>query len=53
MKNLNETQLEGLTIEQLEERIEFSVALPTDNESASLASSGCTHVIKCGIGLDF
>lgn len=44
MKNLQEEELlEGLTIEQLEERIEFT-AVAED-------AAGCTKPIKCGVAV--
>jgi hypothetical protein len=44
MKNLQEEELlDGLTIEQLEERIEFTTAAED--------AAGCTKPIKCGIAI--
>lgn len=46
MKNLQEEELlDGLTIEQLEERIEFT--------TAAEAESGSCIRIKCGIAIPF
>jgi hypothetical protein len=43
----------GLTIEQLEERVEFTVAAAEFQTLEDVSAAGATEPIKCGISIKF